>query len=116
MLIIKTLILFILSVSVALVVGYRLLSLFNFLKVLNRIETIVFSSALGLGFISFLVFFLGLCHILFLKWVILILILTTLVSLRSAYSFIKSNLLLSYDFKFIYSSKFLILLTFLVSL
>ena len=69
-----------------------------------------------MGFISFLVFFLGLLHILYLKWVILILILATLVSLRSAYSFVKSNLLLSYDIKFIYSSKLRIFLAILVSL
>ena len=116
MLVIKTLILFTLFISVALVIGYRLLRVFDFQKVLNRIETIVFSFALGLGFISFLVFFLGLLHILFLKLVILILILTTLVSSKSAYSFIKSNLLLSYDFKILYSSKLRILLTVLVSL
>jgi len=116
MLVITTLILFTLLISVALVIGSRLLSVFNFLKVLSRIETIVFSFALGMGFISFLVFFLGLLHILFLKWVMLILILTTLAFSRSAYSFIKSNLLLSYDFKFIYSSKLRIFLTVLVSL
>ncbi|MBO05629.1 MAG: hypothetical protein CMI58_01060, partial [Parcubacteria group bacterium] len=116
MLVIKTLILFILFISVALVIGYRLLSLFNFLKVLNRVETVVFSFALGMGFISFLVFFLGLLHILYLKWVILILILATLVSLRSAYSLVKSKLLLSYDIKFIYSSKLRIFLAILVSL
>jgi len=116
MLVIKTLILFILSVSVALIIGYRLLRLFNFMKVLNRIETVVFSFALGMGFISFLVFFLGLLHVLFLKWVLLVLLLTTLVSLRSAYSYLKSDLLLSYDIKFTYSSKLRILLTVLVSL
>jgi len=116
MIAIKTLILFTLLISVALVIGYRLFRFFNFQKALNRIETIVFSFALGMGFISFLVFILGLCHILFLKWLMLILILMTLVSSKSAYSFIKSNLLLSYDFKFIYSSKLRILLTVLVSL
>jgi 4-amino-4-deoxy-L-arabinose transferase-like glycosyltransferase len=90
--------------------------MFNFQKGLSRIESIVFSFALGMGFISFLVFILGLCHILFLKWVMLILILATLVSLRSAYSFVKSNLLLPYDFKFMYSSNLRIFLTVLVSL
>ena len=88
MLVIKTLILFLLFVSVTLVIGYRLLRLFNFLKALNRIETIVFSFALGMGFISFLVFFLGLLHILFLKWVLLILTLATLISLKDVYLFI----------------------------
>ena len=116
MLVIKTLILFTFFISVALVIGYRLLNMFNFQKGLSRIESIVFSFALGMGFISFLVFILGLCHILFLKWVMLILILATLVSLRSAYSFVKSNLLLSYDFKFIYSSNLRAFLTVLVSL
>jgi len=116
MLVIKTLILFTFFISVALVIGYRLLIVFNLTKTLNRIETVVFSFALGMGFISFLVFILGLCHILFLKWVMLILILATLVSLRSAYSFVKSNLLLPYDFKFIYSSKLRIFLTVLVFL
>lgn len=116
MLVIKTLILFTLLVSVALIIGYRLLIVFNITKILNRIETVVFSFALGLGFISFLVFFLGLLHILYLKWVLLILILATLISLKSVYSFVKSNRLLSYDFKFIYSSKLRIFLTVLVSL
>ena len=115
MLIIKTLILFILFISVALVIGYRLLRIFNFLKVLNRIETIVFSFALGMGFISFLVFFLGLLHILFLKWVLLILILATLISLKDVYSFIIANRSPFYDFKYIYSSKLRMLLVVLVS-
>ena len=116
MLVIKTLILFTLFVSVALIVGYRLLIVFNVTKTLHRIETVVFSFALGLGFISFLVFFLGLLHILFLKWVLLVLILATLISLKDAYSFVKTNQLLSYDFEFIYSSKLRIFLAVLVSL
>jgi len=116
MLVIKTLILFTLFVSVALIVGYRLLIVFNVTKTLHRIEMVIFSFALGLGFISFLVFFLGLLHILFLKWVLLVLILATLISLKDAYSFVKTNLLLSYDFEFIYSSKLRIFLTVLVSL
>ncbi len=116
MLVIKTLILFTLFISAALVIGYRLLSVFNFLKVLNRIETIVFSFALGMGFISFLVFILGLLHILFLKWVLLILILATLISLKGGYSFIKANRFSFYDFKYIYSSKLRMFLVVLVSL
>jgi len=116
MLVIKTLILFTLFVSVALIVGYRLLIVFNVTKTLHRIETVIFSFALGLGFISFLVFFLGLLHILFLKWVLLVLILATLISLKDAYSFVKTNQLLSYDFEFIYSSKLRIFLAVLVSL
>jgi len=115
MLVIKALILFTLFVSVALVIGYRLLIVFNLTKTLNRIETVVFSFALGLGFVSFLVFFLGLCHILFLKWVLLILILATLLSLKGVYSFIKTNRFLSYDFRYIYSSKLRIFLAVLVS-
>jgi len=115
MLVIKTLILFLLFVSVTLVIGYRLLRLFNFLKALNRIETIVFSFALGMGFISFLVFFLGLLHILFLKWVLLILTLATLISLKDVYLFIKANRSPFCDFKYIYSSKLRIFLAALVS-
>jgi 4-amino-4-deoxy-L-arabinose transferase-like glycosyltransferase len=115
MLVIKTLILFILFVSVALVIGYRLLRLFNFLKALNRIETIVFSFALGMGFISFLVFSLGLLHILFLKWVLLILTLATLISLKNVYLFIKANRSPFFDFKYIYSSKLRMFLAALVS-
>jgi len=115
MLVIKTLILFTFFISVALVIGYRLLNMFNFPKGLSRVETIVFSFALGMGFISFLVFFLGICHILYLKWVLLILLSAVLVSLKSVYSFVKANNFLSYDFKFIYSSKLRIFLTVLVS-
>ena len=88
MLVIKTLILFTFFISVALVIGYRLLNMFNFPKGLSRVETIVFSFALGMGFISFLVFFLGICHILYLKWVLLILLSAVLVSLKSVYSFV----------------------------
>ena len=116
MLIIKTLTLFTLFVSVALIIGYRLLIVLNITKTLHRIEAVVFSFALGMGFISFLVFFLGLLHILSLKWMLLALILSALVSSRSAYSFVKTNRLLSYDFKFICSSKLRIFLTVLVSL
>ena len=116
MFIIKTLILFTLFISIALVIGYRLLIVFNFTNTLKRIETIVFSFALGMGFISFLVFFLGLCHILYLKWVLLILIPAVLVSLKSVYSFVRANSFLSYGFKFIYSSRLRIFLTALVSL
>ena len=49
MLVIKTLILFTFFISVALVIGYRLLIVFNLTKTLNRIETVVFSFALGDG-------------------------------------------------------------------
>jgi len=112
----KVLILFILFISFALLIGYRLLLVFSFTKVLNRSETFVFSFALGIGFISFLVFFLGLCHILFLKWVLLILILATLISSKSVYLFIKTNQFSSYDFKYMYSSKLRMFLVVLVSL
>ena len=112
----KALILFILFISFALLIGYRLLLVFSFTKVLNRAETFVFSFALGIGFISFLVFFLGLCHILFLKWVLLILILAALISSKSVYLFIKTNQFSSYDFKYMYSSKLRMFLVVLVSL
>ena len=112
----KTIFLFALFVSIALIIGYRILLLFNLTRALNRIETIVFSFALGMGFISFLIFFLGICHILYLKWVLLILLSAVLVSLKSVYSFVRANNFLSYDFKFIYSSKLRIFLAILVSL
>jgi len=112
----KTLILFTLFIFFALLIGYRLLLVFSFTKVLNRIETVVFSFALGIGFISFLVFFLGLCHILFLKWVLLILIPAALISSKSVYSFVRANSFLYYDFKYIYNSKLRIFVTVLVSL
>jgi 4-amino-4-deoxy-L-arabinose transferase-like glycosyltransferase len=100
----------------SLIIGYGLLMVFNLLRNLSRIEAFVFSFALGIGFTSFVVFFLGLLHILYLKWVLLILILASVISLKSAYQQLRNIKFPFHDFKYLYSNKlyaFLVILIFL---
>jgi len=97
-------------------IGYGLLRAFSLLKILNRVEGIVFSFALGMAFISFTVFFLGLLQLLFLKWVLSILFLALLISLRVAYPSIKNIRFSFHDFEYLYSNKLQVFLVILISL
>ena len=116
MLFFKTNILFVLFMFNSLIIGYGLLMVFNLIRNLSRIETFVFSFALGIGFTSFVVFFLGLLHILYLKWILLILILASVISLKFAYQQLRNIKFPFHDFKYLYSNKlyaFLVILIFL---
>jgi uncharacterized membrane protein len=72
MLYVNTFLLFVAFVFSSLCIGYRIITLFILRKDLDKIEEIVFSFALGMAFLSFLVFSLGLLHLLYLKWVLLV--------------------------------------------
>lgn len=85
MLYLKAIILFGLCSMGALTIGCAILKFFNFSKTIGRIEEIVFSFALGMAFLSFLVFFLGLFHALFLAWLIPIVAIVFLISLRNGW-------------------------------
>jgi hypothetical protein len=114
MLYVNTFLLFVAFVFSSLCIGYRIITLFILRKDLDKIEEIVFSFALGMAFLSFLVFSLGLLHLLYLKWVLLVAALFLFFSLRNASELIAAILsLIRASFRYLYGKK---LLTFLAIL
>lgn len=85
----QAIILFVVCMVSAISIGSALLGAFGSSKRLDQIERTFFSFALGMAFLSFLVFALGLLHKLFLAWLVPIIAATLLLSIKSAIPVIK---------------------------
>lgn len=86
----QAIILFVICIVSAISIGSALLKVFGSSRELDRVERIFFSFALGMAFLSFLVFALGLLHKLFLAWLVPIIAAALLLSIKSTPPAIKT--------------------------